>query len=55
MAFYDLVFNCHQIWPGDGEYAGIDIFRFDKAGRIIEHRDVLQNVPSTSLNDNGMF
>ncbi len=34
---------------------GIDIFRFDDEGRIVEHWDVLQVVPSSSKNDNGMF
>ncbi len=34
---------------------GIDIFRFDDNGRIVEHRAVLQVVPSASQNDNGLF
>ena len=36
------------------DQAAVDIFRLEH-GKIVEHWDVLQDVPETSANDNSMF
>ncbi len=40
--------------PGERGVAVVDIYRIEN-GKILEHWDVVQDVPETSKNDNSMF
>jgi predicted SnoaL-like aldol condensation-catalyzing enzyme len=41
--------------PTDRGQAVADFFRLNRQGKVVEHWDVIQDVPATSANDNTMF
>lgn len=47
--------HTHQVWPGDEEYVTMDFFRFDAAGKIVEHWDAIQKIPADTANGNTMY
>lgn len=52
---YLVALHTHQTWPGNEEYVTMDFFRFDEFGKIVEHWDSMQEIPSTSANNNTMY
>mgnify|MGYP006291563385 FL=1 len=52
----DLVaLHTHQVWPGGEEYVTMDFFRFDERGKIVEHWDAIQQVPSETKSGHPMY
>ena len=52
----DLVaLHTHQTWPSNEQFVTMDFFRFDDNGKIVEHWDSIQEVPSESKNGNSMY
>ncbi|MEM7206338.1 MAG: nuclear transport factor 2 family protein [Pseudomonadota bacterium] len=47
--------HTHQTWPGNDQYVTMDFFRFDENGKIVEHWDSIQEVPSETKNGNPMY
>ena len=42
-----VVLNCYQKWPGDADWLASSAWN-DK-GKLVEHWDVLQNIPESQL------
>jgi predicted SnoaL-like aldol condensation-catalyzing enzyme len=50
-----VILHVHSVkTPGTRGSAIVDIFRLDN-GKIVEHWDVIQDIPEKSANDNSMF
>jgi len=47
--------HTYQTWPGNEKYVTMDFFRFDDKGKIVEHWDSIQEIPSDSKNGNTMY
>lgn len=52
----DLVaLHTRQTWPGGEQYVTMDFLRFDDNGKIVEHWDSIQEIPSETKNGNSMY
>ena len=49
-----VILHVHSVRPPDLQRAIVEIFRLEN-GKIEEHWDVIQEIPATSANPNGMF
>ncbi len=49
-----VVLHVHSQRTAQRQLAIVEIFRLEN-GKIVEHWDVVQEIPETSVNDNGMF
>lgn len=50
-----VILHVHVVrWPGDPGLAVVDMFRCEN-GEIVEHWDVIQEVPKDPVNSNSMF
>jgi predicted SnoaL-like aldol condensation-catalyzing enzyme len=51
-----VILHVHSVRePGSRGRAIVDIFRVDDKGKVVEHWDVIQDVPEKALNTNTMF
>lgn len=51
-----VILHVHSVRePGTLGRAIVDIYRLDEAGKVVEHWDVIQDIPAQAANDNGMF
>ena len=50
-----IALHSHQTWPNNYEYVTMDFFRFDNDGKIVEHWDSMQEIPSESKHNNTMY
>jgi predicted SnoaL-like aldol condensation-catalyzing enzyme len=51
-----VILHVHSVRvPGTRGRAIVDIFRLDDHGKVVEHWDVVQDIPEKSANANTMF